>query len=135
MTCIFRSEKEYERFQRFIRNHQQNCMGVPSLLTLNWPERNINNWTGVVEEMPGGGERRNFAPRVSFRVTLIHSMITNRTTLASRASSWRAIYGGIGMGPDAVLTPPTAAEEQQDDALFGPNGGIGTGTVPLGSMF
>lgn len=133
-SVIFRNEKNYERFQRFIRNHQQNCMGVPSLLTLNWPERNISNWSGVVEEIQAGGARRNFSPRATFRVTLIDSMVTRRTNLASQAplGGWRTIYGGFGMAIDAVLSPPSAAELQHDDNLLnGPFGGPGVGSAPF----
>mgnify|MGYP003420295537 FL=1 len=108
----FASEEEYENFQRFVRGHQQRALfnpNVGNVIWLNWPERGIDNWTGVIKAFRAGGERRVFAPRASFIVDLIDSMVSSRTDVASLASSWRAIYGE-GMGPGAVLAPPTQAE-------------------------
>lgn len=119
-TVIFSSEKKFEEFGRFVRVHQHNSLGVPSLLTLNWPQRNIVNWTGFIEKFQAGGARRNYTPRATFQVTLITSMVSSRTEIASLASPWQAIYGGIGLGPDAVLSPPTAAQQQDLQENFGP---------------
>lgn len=108
----FRSEEDYEDFQRFVRGHQQRALFNPNptnVVWLNWPERNIDNWTGVIKAFRAGGERFVFAPRASFIVDLIDSMVSARTDLSSIASSPNAIWGE-GMGPGAVLAPPTQAE-------------------------
>ena len=139
----FASEEEYEDFQRFVRGHQQRALFNPNpvnVVTLNWPERDIDNWTGVIKAFRAGGERWVFAPRASFIVDLIDSMVSSRTDIASLASSWRTIFGE-GMGPGAVLAPPTQAErDMAKDNNWGsydapapngwgtPNGGITAGS-------
>src|SRR5262249_3942049 len=46
---VFRGQTEFESFQRFVRNHQKQVLVTTSLLTLQWPERNIYNWSGVIK--------------------------------------------------------------------------------------
>lgn len=138
----FRSEEDYEDFQRFVRGHHQRALFNPSpsnVVWLNWPERNIDNWTGIIKAFKAGGERRVFAPRASFVVELIDSMVSSRTDIASMATSWRTIFGE-GMGPGAVLAPPTQAERDNaknnnwgsyDTPVNGwgaPNGGVTAGS-------
>lgn len=109
----FSSETDYENFQKFVRAHQQGVLASTNLVWLNWPERNIDNWTGVIRQFKAGGMRRNFAPQASFTVDLVDSMLSHRTNLASLPQLlWQTIYGA-GMGPGAVLAPPTAAELSQ----------------------
>lgn len=123
-TVQFSNEKDFEDFQRFVRAHQQNVMTVrrPPMIWLNWPERDINNWTGVIRSVRAGGMRANFAPRMQFVVDLVDSMLSHRTELASIGTPWQAIYGE-GMGADSVLGLPSAAEEalaqSLHDSLFG----------------
>ena len=80
-----------------------------------------------------------FAPRASFVVELIDSMVSSRTDIASMATGWRTIFGE-GMGPGAVLAPPTQAERDNaknnnwgsyDTPVNGwgaPNGGVTAGS-------
>lgn len=115
----FTSEVEFENFQRFVRSHQQETLANATLLWLNWPERNIDNWTGVIRSFRAGGMRRNYAPQASFVVDLVDSMVSRRTMFASPAQLlWRTIYGA-GMGPDAVLGLPTDAENSLAQSLTG----------------
>jgi hypothetical protein len=115
----FVSEVEYENFQRFVRQHQQDTIKTTRLVWLNWAERNIDNWTGVIGSFRAGGMRRNFAPRATFVVDLVDSMVSHRTELSAiPATLWQTIYGA-GMGPDAVLKPPTAAENALALSLTG----------------
>jgi hypothetical protein len=58
----FSSELEYENFQRFVRNHQQQAIANGQLITLVWPQRGINNWTGVIKHFEAGGRRFNPQP-------------------------------------------------------------------------
>lgn len=109
---IFSSEPKFEIFQRFVRNHQQSAVNTSSLLTLDWPERNINNWTGTITSFQGGGARRNYAPRATFKVDLITSMVSNRAEFGSFGMPWQSIYGAIGLA-DAVLQPPTITAENE----------------------
>lgn len=112
LDVIFPSEEEYENFQRFVRGHQQRALYNPNpsnVIWLNWPERDIDNWTGVIKAFRAGGERFVFAPRCSFVVDLIDSMVSSRTDIASLVPSANTIFGE-GMGPGAILAPPTQAE-------------------------
>ena len=124
LDVIFRSEVEFENFQRFVRSHQQHVLSSSAnLVWLNWPERNIDNWTGVIKKFTAGGQRFNPVPHASFVVSLVDSMVTRRTDLASMGTvDWRAI-AGQGMeqwySSDAMLAPPTAAENALALADYG----------------
>lgn len=107
---IFPSQKDYEDFQKFVRNHQQQTLNTTRLLTLNWPERNIFGWTGMIKQFRAGGERFTYAPRARFVVDLVNSMVSARTDLASSAAPWGTIYGGFGGLLGSVLRLPTFSE-------------------------
>jgi len=107
-SVIFSSEADYQQFQEAVRRHQQMALSSTRLLTLNWPERSIVNWTGVIKNFQSGGSRRNYAPRANFTVQLVDSLASNRVQVASIAPPWQTIYGGIGM-KDAVLQLPSQA--------------------------
>lgn len=130
LSVIFRSEKEFEDFQKFVRSHQQHSSADASLVTLSWPEFNINNWTGVIKNFRCGGMRRNYAPRATFTVDLVDSMVSSRTSSASLGVDPSTIYGA-GM-PDGVLTPPSAAENQTLLGIFGQdlNGNLRVSPTP-----
>lgn len=114
MDLVFRGEPEFEAFQRFVRNHQQQLSQDSSaLLTFNWPERSINNFTGYITSCKAGGQRANYAPHLRIVVELVNSFVTQRTDYASFAANWRSIYGGFGSA-NGVLAMPTAAEQQQN---------------------
>jgi hypothetical protein len=95
-TVIFTSEKEWEAFQRFIRENQvraQSTRGRPGV-TLNWPERSIVNWTGLVTKFKAGGMRYNYTPRATFTVQLVESLVSNETKVSSWGSDWTALFSG-----------------------------------------
>ena len=122
-NVIFSSERDYEDFQRFVRAHQQKVLDSPStgnVITLNWPQRGITNWTGVIKKFRAGGQRRNHAPIAQFSVDLIDSMVSARTDISSLAPNWQTIFGQ-GMGPNAVLGLPTPAENALAQAMYGQN--------------
>lgn len=145
LDVVFRNELEYEDFQKFVRGHQQRALFNPTatnVVWLNWPERNIDNWTGVIRQFKAGGERRNPAPHASFVIDLIDCMVSSRTDIASLVPTWQTIFG-MGMGPDAYMHAPTQAERDyytrvtNGDSLDPPtnswggtpsNNGITTGT-------
>lgn len=124
----FTSEADYENFQRFVRRHQQQANLNAKLLTLDWPQRNITNWTGVIRKFKAGGMRFNYAPHCQFVVDLVDSMVSQRIDLASLGNvDWQAIYG-LGM-TDGVLKTPSLA----DDLRFGNSPAL-SGTGPTGQM-
>ena len=110
---VFSSQKEYEDFQKFVRQHQQQALHTSRLLTLNWPERNIFGWTGVIKQFRAGGERFVYAPRARFVVDLVNSMVSARTDLASMATPWQTIFGGFGGLLGSVLRMPSMSEALQ----------------------
>lgn len=107
---IFRNEKEYERFQKYVRATQQNALwaAVPEI-TLWWPERGINNWSGFIKEFRAGGKRRNYAPQAHFTVDLVESLVSQKTLFHSVASSfWNVVLGKEGLVPmldDGIRLP------------------------------
>lgn len=106
-TVIFSSEASFQGFQDAVRYHQQMALATNRLLTLNWPERSIDNWTGLIKKFQAGGARRNYAPRAQFTVQLVDSMSSSRVMSASTAAPWQTIYGGAGGPADGVLQLPT----------------------------
>lgn len=121
MDVQFSSQDTFQAFQAFVRNHQQQLStNSTALLTFNWPQRSIVNWTGFIPKMTAGGARANYAPRARIGVSWVSSLVTARTDLASVAANWRTIYGGIGM-PNGMLALPTAAQMEQNIVQFGQN--------------
>ncbi len=116
----FRNEKEYEDFQQFVRDNQVDALrnGRTPGVQLWWPERNINNWTGVIKgPFRAGGMRFNPSPRAEFTVDLIDSMVSTRTFASSFASTWQTIFGAGS--PDGFLALPTLIDEVVERLRFG----------------
>jgi len=93
---IFPSESTYENFQNFVRSQQLVAVNNTQLITLNWPERNIINWSGVITKIEAGGQRFNIAPSTSVSVLLVDSMMSSRTSMASMAlngANWQTVAG------------------------------------------
>lgn len=95
IEVIFRNEREYEDFQVWVRNVQidaQTNLASPGV-TINWPQRSIYNWTGLIRGIQAGGQRRNYTPRAKFAIDLVDSMVSSRTTLSSIGSAFEEIFG------------------------------------------
>ena len=131
--CIFRNETDYELFQDFVRKHHLAAIGSGndiSSVSLWWPERGINNWTGYIRGMLAGGEKNNPAPIASFSIELVDSFISRRTTLSSFGSPFQAIFGqqinylrrDWWREPKAVTPPPPP--------LIGDSGSLPGATLP-----
>lgn len=131
---IFASEEEWETFQRAVRNHQQQAVSKATLVTMNWPERSINNWTGYIRRIEAGGQRFNFAPETTVSIDLVDSYVSQRQDYGSIAANWTAIFG-LGIPGLSVLQPPSAAENQDLISNFGVNvfnnGNPGFSTTPV----
>lgn len=116
----FRSEGEYEDFQQFVRDNQVDALrdGRTPGVQLWWPERNINNWTGVIKgPFRAGGMRFNPSPRAEFTVDLIDSMVSTRTFASSFAATWQTI-AGLG-SPDGMLALPDLIQDAVERFWFG----------------
>lgn len=104
LNVQFNNQLNFQNFGLFVRNHQQQlASNAAALLTFNWPQRSILNFTGFIPHFQAGGARANYAPRARIAVSLVKSFITGQTDIASVAANWQAIYGGIGL-PHGVLT-------------------------------
>lgn len=92
---VFRNEKNFEDFQKIVRNHHLAALNswLNPEITLSWPERNINNWTGIIKNFRVGGAKSNFVPRAKLTVDLIDSVYSMRTQIASMAASFWTIAG------------------------------------------
>jgi hypothetical protein len=112
LSCnvIFPSEALWEQWQAWVRQNmlnaqKSNSTGNPGV-TLNWPERNINNWTGVIGAAKAGGMRRNYTPYTQIEFQLVVSLVSNLDIFASFASGWKGIFGNttVGGNVDSLFT-------------------------------
>lgn len=114
LSCdvIFPSEYLWEQWQTWVRQNMinsqnSNSTGNPGV-TLNWPQRNINNWTGIISAAKAGGMRRNYTPRTRVEFQLVVSLVSNLGVFASFGSAWQAILGNnaVGSAIDSIFTLP-----------------------------
>jgi hypothetical protein len=100
-TVQFRSIDDKHKFQDFVRDHQRNALSDKyasatvsgGKVTLLWPERNIDNWTGYIVSMPIQEARFQYAPRVTFGVALLDSLMSERTFNASLGNDFWTVLG------------------------------------------
>lgn len=117
LTCsvIFPSEYQWEQWQAWVRQNMlnsqnSNATGNPGV-TLNWPQRNINNWTAVIPSAKAGGMRRNYTPRTRVEFQLIVSLVSNLGVFSSFGSAWQSLFtvNAVGSVLDGLLTLPAGA--------------------------
>ena len=130
---LFASEMDYENFQIFVRNSQVHVLTATGpaasnltlsgsqLVALYWPQRNIENYTGVITAFEAGGKRRNYTPRAKFTVDLADSMVSHVTQIASLGAVF-SIVKGIG----------SSDVSSADNALSAPTGYLGKVVSLLG---
>jgi len=78
------------------------------------------NWSGYLTLFPVQEERFDFAPKVTFGVILVNSMMSSKTTGSSHGSPFSAIFGPqiapdlglIAYAIDHLLRPPQAPNSQ-----------------------
>jgi hypothetical protein len=129
-TVQFPSIRAHHDFRDFVRDHQRNSQtanyapGSTPLsrgaVTLMWPERNIINWTGYIVNMPVREARFVYAPKVTFGVALMDSLLSESTTGFSLGGDFATIIGAeiaayVPFDPQADITPPTPPASQQPD--------------------
>jgi hypothetical protein len=82
----FMDEQDYEAFQKLVRDTQTWSLTAPRpMIHLDWPERNINNWSGMITEFVAGGMKGNPAPRAKFTVYLVDSYISQYSEVSTIA--------------------------------------------------
>ena len=128
---VFRSEYDYELFQSFVRSHQVNALTQQAHpeLTLFWPERNIDNWSGFIKNLICGGKRFNPVPRATFVIELVDSMVASRTRMGSfGVDFWQVVGPEI---QDSVLNLPSVPWQQQPVPPGYTSGPSAPGSTPL----
>jgi hypothetical protein len=113
-NVMFPSEFLWEQWQTWVRQNMinsqnSNSTGNPGV-TLNWPQRNINNWTGIIAAAKAGGMRQNYTPRVRVEFQLVASLVSNLGVFASFGSVWQSITGSNAVGSviDSLFTLPAS---------------------------
>ena len=98
----FFGEKDYESFQNLVHQSQRWALtAAQPMIYLNWPEKNINNWSGLITQFQGGGMRFNPAPRARFTVFLFDSFVSQynqATELASIAADFGTYFVAMAKG-------------------------------------
>lgn len=135
-TVKFTSQDDKHVFQGFVRQHQlMAAMEDNTWVTLWWPERNINNWTGYIVQYGVSERRFEVAPIVTFGVSLVDSLMSEKTTIASKGIDLDRILGPqiapyIGYR-DTILVPPTYNRELDVNPQDGPAPEVPTPPSPI----
>lgn len=128
-TVQFNSIEAHHRFRDFVREHQKNTHKAQyassgfddGTVKLMWPERDILNWTGYIFNMPVREVRFDYAPRVTFGVALVNSLMSERTWESSLGSTVFSIFGPqipayVFYDPETdFMVPPTPPASQEPD--------------------
>jgi len=102
-TVHFPSQDDKHDFQNFVRDHQLNALDdkytnsstSSGAVTLLWPERDIKSWTGYIVDVPVQEVRFDYAPKLTFGVMLISSLMSERTFASSLGSGFDNIFGNV----------------------------------------
>lgn len=108
-NVVFNGWPEYQRMQDYARKHMIRALttvGNPEVV-LNWPERNIVDWSGVIQTFRGGDERFNIAPKAQITLLLVDSMLSQKTWTSSFGEDYAKWFEtDIGDIPVPDLRPP-----------------------------
>lgn len=134
----FPSLDEKNKFESWVRNHQLTAgTANNSEAKLFWAERNIINWSGYVTTYRVANQRFNYAPSVTFGVSLVDSLMSTKTTLMSLGADVSAILGvqipAYTGSPDTILITPTAPLTSANvvNPQDGPSNSGGLSTPPM----
>lgn len=125
LNIQFRNWYEYNQMQEYVRAHHLRSLLTVQYpeVTLYWPQRNIDNWTGLINKMEAGDERFNIAPRTTLNITLIDSMLSEKTFTSSMGEStakwWETDIGNPD--PNNPFKPPSTAKPPDVAAPANPN--------------
>jgi hypothetical protein len=135
-NVIFPTEIEWEDWQVYTRINMVNAQSTNNTsgnagVTLNWPQRSIQEWSGLITKTNAGGRRFNVAPRASFIVQLVNSLVSNSTTFGSfGVTMWQAIFGA-GANTDTLLQIPEAINRALGNGTINPQGGTVAGNTSV----
>lgn len=99
-TAHFTSPAERSEFYAFVRDHQLNALedrytdegSSKSMITLLWPERDIKSWTGYIVDVPVEEVRFDYAPKLTFGVMLVNSLMSTQTWGASIGATFDTVF-------------------------------------------
>lgn len=94
LTLQMRDKHESYRFQRFVRISQGSALSRASLVNLFWPQRSMNDWKGVIMSVQAGEKVGDTSPVLMVEITLVDSMVSQRTWASSEGSDFEQIYAG-----------------------------------------
>lgn len=139
-NLIFPNETTWEDWQVWVRTNMVNSQSANNIVgnvgvTLNWPQRSINDWSGVIQKQKAGGRRWNYTPRDSVTVQLANSLVSQTTTFGSfGVSAWQAIFGA-GANTDTLFQLPEALQSALNTGQVNPIGGsVGANTTALNTV-
>jgi hypothetical protein len=121
----FINEQDYEAFQKLVRDSQKWSLNAPRpMVHLNWPERNINNWSGLITEFMAGGMKGNPAPRAKFTVYLFDSYISQYSELSTVAPKFTEYFAFATKAFTALMPNPYNFQLPtiNPSQVFGPQG-------------
>lgn len=119
---VFRDSKELAEFQGFVRRHQKYALASPSNpeVVLWWPQRGIRDWSGIIKKVEAGDKRFNVAPKLSFTVDLVNSLLSQKTWWSSRGEEFSKFFGSaIGPPSDWKVPLPPLPETPFDGGSAG----------------
>lgn len=141
-TVQYESLDAKHGFESFVRKHQQETASMTQddakSVTLWWPERNIENWTGYITQYQVREARFETAPKATFGVALVDSMMSVKTTIATRSVDvWKILglqipaYKGYD---DLIIVPPASPSSNTpinpQDTVGGNPNGVSTPQAP-----
>lgn len=105
---VCRDATELATIQSFIRHHQRHALTSPANpeVVLWWPQRGIRDWSGIIKKVEAGGKRFSVAPKVSFTVDLVDSLLAEKTWWSSAADDFAKFFDNT-IDPPGDWTPPS----------------------------
>lgn len=91
---VCRDSKELSDLQGFVRRHHKYALTSPANpeVVLWWPQRGIHDWSGIIKRIEAGDKRFNVAPKASFTVELVDSLLSKKTWWSSVADDFSKFF-------------------------------------------
>lgn len=115
LEVVCRDSTELQGLQDLIRSSHKRLLqnGAASLFKFWWPERGMQNWTGIPLGCTAGDRRFNIAPKLSLQFLLVDSLLSQRTMDSSWGTAFDAIFGTeitVGGGAAGGLLDPVITD-------------------------
>lgn len=125
---ICRDSREMATFQSFVRRHHKYALSSPSNpeVVLWWPQRGIRDWSGIIKKVEVGDKRFNTAPKVSFTVELVDSMLSKKTWWSSRGEDFSKFFSNTIDTSSQWKAPLPSLPELPPDSDWGGGGAGGS---------